>query len=175
MVLLVVDTQNAIMNDNLYNFNILKENIEKLISAARGNNVEVIFIRHDDGKESELTKGKTGFEIYDSFRPLKGEKIYDKVYNSAFRCSEFLHYLKSKNEVTIMIVGLQTEYCIDATIKAGFEHGFKMLVPENTNSTFSNRYMSAEKTYFYYNSFIWKNRYAECISLNEALHLIENK
>ncbi|MBR2418550.1 MAG: isochorismatase family protein, partial [Clostridia bacterium] len=53
MVLLVVDTQNAIMNDNLYNFNILKENIEKLISAARGNNIEVIFIRHDDGKESE--------------------------------------------------------------------------------------------------------------------------
>ncbi len=72
-----------------------------------------------------------------------------------------------------MIVGLQTEYCIDATIKCGFEHGFKMIVPENTNSTFDNQYMTAEQSYKYYNEFIWNKRYAEYITFDEAIRLIE--
>ena len=67
---------------------------------------------------------------------------------------------------------MQTDYCIDATIKAGFEHGFKMIVPANTNSTFDNKYMSAEQTYSYYNEFMWNRRYARCISFEKALELM---
>ena len=63
--------------------------------------------------------------------------------------------------------------CIDATIKAGFEHGFKMIVPSNTNSTFDNKYMTAEQTYKYYNEFMWNRRYAECISFEKALELMD--
>ncbi len=63
----------------------------------------------------------------------------------------------------MVVVGLQTDYCIDATIKCGCEHGLKMLVPENANSTFDNAFMSAETSYKYYNEFIWKDRYAKCI------------
>ena len=80
--------------------------------------------------------------------------------------------MKEKGENTIVIVGLQTEYCIDATIKAGFERGFRMIVPANCNSTFDNEYMSSELTYNYYNSFIWKKRYAECISFEEAQEML---
>ena len=64
------------------------------------------------------------------------------------------------------------EYCIDATIKAGFERGFRMIVPENTNSTFDNGYITARHTYRYYNEFIWNGRYAECIPFNKALKLL---
>ena len=77
--------------------------------------------------------------------------------------------MKQKNENEIIIVGLQTDYCIDATVKAGFEHGFKMIVPAKTNSTFDNKYMSAEQTYRYYNEFMWNKRFAECISFEETL------
>ena len=80
--------------------------------------------------------------------------------------------MKEKNENTVIIVGLQTDYCIDATIKAGFEHGFKMIVPENTNSTFDNQYMTAEETYKYYNEFIWNKRYAECVSFEKTIEMM---
>ena len=83
-----------------------------------------------------------------------------------------MEYLKKKEEKTIIIVGLQTDYCIDATIKAGFEHGCKMIVPENSNSTFDNQFMTAEQTYKYYNKFIWNRRYAECIPFNKVLELM---
>ena len=71
-----------------------------------------------------------------------------------------------------MITGLQTEYCIDATVKCGFEQGFRILVPEYANSTVDNAHMTAEATYEYYNQFIWKGRYAECISFADAIRLV---
>ena len=174
MVLLVVDTQKLITNEKLYQFEVFESRIKTLIAKARNNNIEVIYVRHDDGEGAELTKGTDEYEINDGFKPMDGERIFDKFVNSPFKESGLLAYLKDKGEDTIVAVGLQTDYCMDATIKCGFEHGFRMLVPEYTNSTFDNAFMTAEQTYRYYNEFMWKGRYAECISFEEALALFEN-
>lgn len=174
MVLLVVDTQKLISNDKLYNYEVFESRVKQLIGQARHNNVEVIFVRHDDGPGYELTKGKEGFEIYDGFKPVADERIFDKTVNSSFKGTGLLEYLNSKGEDTIMVVGLQTDYCMDATIKCGFEHGFNMIVPEYTNSTFDNDFMSGEQTYKYYNEFMWKNRYAKCVSFEDAIGILKN-
>ena len=172
MVLLVVDTQKLIINEKLYEFNAFVSNVEKIIGTARQNNIEIIYVRHDDGPENELTKGTEGFEIYEKFKPSKEEKIFDKKVNSAFKDTGLLEYLISKGEKDIIIVGLQTDYCIDATMKCGFEHGFHMIVPAYSNTTVDNKFMSAEQTYQYYNEFMWNGRYAECISLDETLKIM---
>ena len=173
MILLVVDTQKAITNDKLYQFDLFKSRVIELIRTARNNKIEVIFVRHDDGIGNELTKGNDNFEIYDGFQPLNGELVFDKNVNSAFKDTGLLKYLRQKEENTIIIVGLQTDYCIDATIKSGFEHGFKMIVPANANSTVDNQYMTAEQSYHYYNEFMWNKRYAECISFEKTLELMD--
>lgn len=175
MILLVVDTQKQIVKRELYQFELFVYRVRELIKTARANNVEVIYVRHDGGEGSEMTKGTEGFEIYDEFKPLEGEKIFDKKYNSAFRGTGLLEYLKDKGEDTIMLVGLLTDYCIDATVKAGFEHGFKMLVPSKANSTFDNDFMSAEKTYNYYYETMWKNVYADATSFRDSLAILKNK
>ena len=174
MILVVVDTQKAITNRELFHFEVFESRVRELIQVARKNGIEVIFVRHDDGTGSSLTKGMDGFEIYDGFQPLPGERIFDKTANSAFKETGLLDYLKEKEETIIMIVGLQTDYCIDATIKTGFEHGFQMIVPEYTNSTFDNPWLSAEQTYQYYNTFLWNKRYAACIPYEEAAALLHS-
>lgn len=175
MILLVVDAQKLITNEKLYKFDLFVSNVKKIISEARTNNIEVIYIRHDDGAGHELTKGTEGYDIYEEFKPVNEEKIFDKVFNSAFKKTGLLEYLMDKGEKDIIIVGLQTDYCIDATIKCGFEHGFNMIVPAYTNTTVDNEFMSAEQSYKYHNEFMWNGRYAECISLEEALNLIHMK
>ena len=101
--------------------------------------------------------------------------FFDKTVNSSFKGTGLLQYLREKNEQEVVVVGLQTDYCIDATVKCGFEHGFKMIVPENTNSTFDNDFMSSEASYKYYNEFMWIGRYAECISVEETIHRMKNE
>jgi nicotinamidase-related amidase len=172
MVLLVVDTQKLITNEKLYEFERFVSNVKEIIQEARANNIEVIYVRHDDGIGNQLTKGTDGFEIYEKFQPINDEKIFDKKVNSAFKGTGLLEYLIDKGEKDIIIVGLQTDYCIDATIKCGFEHGFNIKVPAYANTTVNNKFMSAEQTYQYYNEFIWNCRYAECISLSETLEIM---
>ncbi|MPM38056.1 hypothetical protein SDC9_84679 [bioreactor metagenome] len=169
MVLLVVDTQKLITNEKLYEFDTFVSNVKKLINKARENNIEVIYVRHDDGHGSELTKGTDGFEIYEEFKPMNGEKIFDKNVNSAFKGTGLLEYLSNNGEKEVIIVGLQTDYCIDATIKCGFEHGLHIIVPAYANTTVNNKFMSAEQSYRYHNEFMWNGRYAKCISLGETI------
>ena len=169
MVLLVIDTQNLITNEKLYNFDTFVSNVKEIINKARKNNIEVIYVRHDDGEGSELTKGTDGFEIYEEFQPINGEKIFDKNVNSAFKGTGLLEYLTTKGEKEIIIVGLQTDYCFDATIKCGFEHGFHIIVPAYANTTVNNKFMSGEQSYRYHNEFMWNGRYAECISFDETI------
>lgn len=174
MVLLIVDTQKLITNEKLYEFDTFVSNVRTLIHNARKNSIEVIYVRHDDGKDCELTKGTEGYEIYEEFQPLNDEKIFDKTVNSAFKGTGLLEYLNEKCEDEIIIAGLQTDYCIDATIKCGFEHGFHMIVPAHANTTVSNYFMSAEESYRYHNEFMWNRRYAQCISMNEVITKMTN-
>ena len=171
--MLLIDTQELITTDKLFRYDEFIHNVKRLIDTARENNIEVIFVRHDDGEGTALTKGTEGFEIYHEFSPTENEMIFDKTVNSPFRDSGLLEYLKEKKIQTLIVTGLQTDYCIDATVKCGFEHGFKVIVPEYANSTFDNGFMSAENTYRYYNEFMWKNRYAKCVSVNETVKMMK--
>lgn len=167
MVLLVVDAQDMLMTKDLYLFEEFICNVSQLITTAREKNTEIIYISHDDG--FELTSGAKGFEIYKQFAPTGSEKAFVKNFNSAFRNTGLVDYLAKIQETQIMVVGLQTDYCIDATIKCGFEHGFKMIVPACCNTTIDNEFMTGEQTYKYYNQKMWNKRYAECIGLEEAI------
>jgi len=139
------------------------------------NKIEVIYIRHDDGEDSDLTKGKEGFNIDENIKPIMNEMIFDKTVNSAFKDSGLLDYLKNKGENKIILAGLQTDYCIDATVKAGFEYGFQILIPEYANTTTDNPYMTGEQTYDYYNKHMWNNRYGQSISMDAVLSIIIGK
>ena len=172
-VLLVVDIQNAVYKNGLYCFEKFTDNVQTLLREARKNRVEVIYVRHDDGEGAELSRGNYGFDICEEFAPLSDEKIFDKTVNSPFRDSGLLEYLLSRKVGRLIVSGLQTEYCIDATVKCGFEHGFEVIVPELCNSTFDNDFMTGEQSYKYYNEFIWKNRYASCVSMDEAVRMIQ--
>lgn len=169
MVLLVIDAQKGITNNRLYKFSEFVFTVTMLIKTARENNIEVIFVRHDDGAGTPMTNGTDDFEIYEEFAPEQGEKIFDKQVNSPFKDTGLAEYLSAKNETKLIITGLQTDYCIDAAVKCGFEHGYKIIVPRYANTTFDNSFMSAEKSCEYYNDFMWNGRYAECISAEDTV------
>ena len=146
MILLVVDMQKGIADSELYNYETFMDRTVRLIGAARKNHVEVVFVQHDAGPESGLSAGDEDFEIVD-----QAEQQEDK---------------------RLMIIGLQTNWCIDATVKSAFERGYQVIVPEETNSTFDNDYMTGETTYRYYNEEIWPDCFAECVTFDEAMDMI---
>ena len=99
--------------------------------------------------------------------------MYVKTINSCFGNPDFKNYMESQDEKTIIVIGLQTNFCIDATIKSAFERGYHVIVPKEANSTFDNDYMDAETTYKYYNEMMWPERFAECITVEETVKMLE--
>ena len=173
MILLVVDMQRALTEDEeLYDAEAFMDRNIRLIEAARKNNVEVIFVQHDAGEGSGFSAGDEGYEIDPRVAPKEGEKVFVKTINSCFGNKDFKAYMEQQEDKRLMVIGLQTNYCIDATVKSAFERGYQVIIPEGTNSTFDNDYMTGETTYRYYNEHMWPGRFADCVTFGEAMAMI---
>lgn len=172
--LVIVDVQNALVEEKPFNIDKTLFNIKELLNACRENGIEVIYVQHDEEEGEELKPFSQGWHIHSSIYPNKGEKIIRKTYNSAFKNTELESYLARAGIETLILVGMQTEYCIDTTVRVAFEKGFRLIMPEQTNTTFDNGDLSGSKIYEYHNFRIFKDRFAEVISLNEALERINS-
>ena len=171
MILLVIDMQKAIVDGELYAFDTFMDRTARLVDAARKTGVEVIFVQHDAGPGSGMSAGDEGFEIVDEVRPRQGEKVYVKTINSCFGNKEFREYMEKQADKRLMVIGLQTNYCIDATVKSAFERGFEVIIPEGTNTTFDNAYMTGETTVKYYNEDVWEE-IVDSVTMEEALDIL---
>ena len=174
MVLLVVDTQKGIVDERLYAFETFVSNIRELIRTAREQGIEVVYVQHDDGPGTGFSIGDDEFEVYSS-RPLSFLNALHTVLTNRFSVSSGANpeYLTEKGEKDVMVCGIMTDFCINATVEAGFEHGLHMIVPAYANSTQDNEYMTGEQSYHYYNEFLWPDRYADCVPMDKALELLK--
>lgn len=145
IALLVVDVQNALIRKHPYQEEQVISNIRKLLDTARSHQKEVIYVRHDDGPGTDFAYGTDTWQIYEAVAPNEGEFIVEKRYNSAFHKTDLKSYLDTKQVDTIVLTGLLTEYCIDATIRSAFDHEYHVIIPEGTNTTFGNEYLSDGK------------------------------
>ena len=171
MKVIVIDMQKALMDDELYQLNTLLTNVKTIVDTARANGVEVIYVQHDAGPGTGFSVGDEAFEITDEVAPHEGEKVFVKTINSCFGNKEFRDYMEQQNDKRLMIIGLQTNYCIDCTVKSAFERGFEVIIPEGTNSTFDNDYMTGETTVRYYNEDVWEEL-VDSVTIEEAIDIM---
>lgn len=172
--LLVVDVQTALVLEKPFAVEEVISNIKSLLKICRENDVEIIYVRHNGEVDTELEPNTDGWSIYNEIKPIGNEKIINKNFNSAFRGTELKEYLDKKGIQELILTGMQTEYCIDATCKVAFEYGFKVIIPEMTNMTFNNEYMSAEFLYKYYNFNIFDRRFATVESIEDTIERLSS-
>ncbi len=172
MGLLVIDVQNALMEEKPMKGEELISNIKKLVDKCRETRVEIIYVQHCDETGGQLEVNSFGWQIYSDIAPQKDEKVFEKYYNSAFKGTKLKDYLEEKGIEDIIVTGMQTEYCIDTSCKVAFEFGFNLIIPEKTNTTFDNGDIKAEDLYRHYNYNIFKNRFGIVESVDETINRI---
>lgn len=165
IVLLIVDIQKALVDQHPYQLKTFLYKIGQLTAFCREKQIEIIYARHDGGKGDVLERGTPGWEIYAEAAPRSGEKVLDKRYNSALRETGLCEYLDAVGVTTIILAGMQTEYCIDATCKAAFEHGYHVIIPRGATTTFDAPPFSAKEVCAYHETHIWPGRFATVTDL----------
>ena len=171
--LLVIDVQQALIDDQPANKDAFLVNLKLLIDAAHEGGTEVIYVRHDGGEGDVLAYGELGWQLEKSLAPRTEERIFDKRFGSAFLKTGLKDYLQNKGIECLVICGMQTEYCIDTSVKAAFEHGFDVIVPSGATTTYANPFLSGEKLIYYYERMIWHEPLARVVPLEEALQLLK--
>lgn len=173
LALLVIDVQNILVHSKPFAIDEIIENIKNLIEVSRENNVEVIYVQHNGKVGSEIEPNSDGWQIYEKIKPNPNEKIFFKNYNSTFKETNLHEYLKSRDINDLIITGMQTDYCIDTTVKVAFEYGFKLIIPEKTNTTFDNGNILAKDLYNHYNFNIFNNRFGAVTSIENTIKKIK--
>ncbi len=90
----------------------------------------VVFIQHVsvNPKAAFFLPETQGVEIHPGVRPLAGEAILPKHYPNSFRDTELLGLLHGRQIRRLVICGMMTQMCIDATARAAFDYGFECIV-----------------------------------------------
>ena len=167
--LLVVEIQTALINFHPYKEAEFLANIRKLIETARQNSIEVIYVRHDGGDGTPLAFGTEGWQIYSEIAPIDGEKIFDKKFSSSFRNTGLKSYFDEKGITDFVLVGMQTDYCIDTTCQVAFEFGYNVTIPACATTTFDNSLATAEKLVEYFEQQLWDKRFAAVVPVEEVI------
>ena len=166
--LIVIDIQEGLVKENPFDTKNFIINTKAIIQHFRDQSIEVIFIRHSED-EGLLATGSDNWQVYHELKPQENEKIFNKYYNSIFKNSGLKEYLDSKSITNLTFVGMQVEFCIDTSVKVGFEYGYKITIVEDAISTFDNIHLSADQILSFYKEKIWRNRFAQLRTTKEIL------
>ena len=88
--------------------------------------------------------------------------MFQKRYNSIFKETGLKEYLDQQGIEQLVLCGMQTEYCVDTSVKVGFEYGYKLVIPEGAVTTFDGEDIPAETLNEFYEN-IWEERFADVL------------
>ena len=118
--------------------------VDSLLGRARAADVPVVYVRHDGGPD-ELTPGTPGWEVAVEIAPRANEPIVDKRFSDAFRETDLQNVLDGIGADRVVVCGMQTEFCIDATIREADRRGYRVTLVGDGHATYDADGFSEEQ------------------------------
>jgi ureidoacrylate peracid hydrolase len=79
-----------------------------------------------DGKPVVCAAGSAGCELF--LQPGPNDLIFAKYRYSAFSNEQFVGVLRARSISTVVAVGVDTQICVEGTVRHGYDLGYRMLV-----------------------------------------------
>jgi nicotinamidase-related amidase len=108
-----------------------------LLQCFREHGGHHVHIQHISLKPdaSFFVRGTEGSDIHDVTAHFEGEPIVYKHYPNSFRETNLLEMLKEWGAERVVITGMMTHMCVDATARAAADFGFQLWIAEDACAT----------------------------------------
>jgi nicotinamidase-related amidase len=122
----------------------------RLLDFFRERQYPVIHIQHISVRRGAtfFLPQTAGAEIHASVLPLATEIVIQKNYPNSFRETDLLMHLRRHNIQKLVIAGMMTHMCVDATVRAATDYGFECWTAQDACATsdlkLENRVVPAE-------------------------------
>jgi nicotinamidase-related amidase len=113
------------------------EQARKLLDLFREKDWPRVHIQHIALKPGAtfFLPGTEGAEIYEAVRPMPGEAVIEKHFPNSFRQTELLETLRQAGSERLVVCGMMTHMCVDATVRAAVDGGFETLTAQDACAT----------------------------------------
>jgi nicotinamidase-related amidase len=146
--LLVIDMQQGAFDGvrlpPIHRASDLLERVEQLLAAARGSLTPVIHVQHCDEAGQAFEQGTPHWLFHPRVAPLPGEVVIQKRASSAFEGTQLQEVLEQWGTGTVVVCGLQSEFCVSNTSKSALALGLQVQVAADAHSTWPSAGRSAQ-------------------------------
>jgi len=153
--LIVIDVQEGMFNEAfpVHNGAQLLGTLGKLIERARAANTPVIYVQHiGEGEGNPLRMDSPGFPIRADIAPKTDEIIVQKRTPDSFHETTLHQTLQARGIQQLVMCGIQTDYCVDTSVRRAMSLGYKVTVPQDGHSTWPDHGLSAEQIIHHHNA-----------------------
>jgi nicotinamidase-related amidase len=163
--LLIIDAQVNMFAEgsSVFEGEKLLHTLNHLIVQARNAHLPIVYVQNNGNEGDPDIYGTPGWQIHPAISPEKGDLVIQKHTPDSFYETNLQSKLDAKQIRNLIIAGIQTDYCINATCRRAFELGYEVTLVQDAHSTYDSREFTASQIITRYN-----NELREKINLKEA-------
>ena len=145
--LLIVDMQVGLFNgpDQPFERERVLDNINQLIRRARQAGAPIFAVRHTGPAESPIHAGSPLWQLLPTLElDEQRDTLFNKTRPNCFVGTELAERLHTAQVNQLVIVGMKTQYCIDATCRAAADLGFAPVLVADAHTCMDTPVLAAK-------------------------------
>jgi nicotinamidase-related amidase len=138
--LVIIDIQNDYFpngRSELVGAEVAAARAASVLAGFRERGDQVIHLQHVwDAPDAEFfAPGTPGVEINPTVAPAAGEPVVQKAFPNGFRQTDLERQLRDAGASELVLCGMMTSMCVDATVRAAADLGFECTVVHDACAT----------------------------------------
>ena len=103
-------------------------NAARALAEFRRKGAPIVHVRHLSARPGAtfFIPGTAGAEIHERVRPGADERVIEKNFPNSFRATDLDNVLKSAGVKELVVAGMMTHMCVDATVRQAADLGYKV-------------------------------------------------
>jgi nicotinamidase-related amidase len=142
--LLVIDVQQGLCSGDEAAFDIgnVIGRINGLIEKARSASVRVVIVQHEE-KEGMLQFQSAPWQVADGVAAQPGDTRVRKSVPDSFEGTNLEALLRERGVDRVVVCGLQTDCCVNATVRGAAARGYAVTLASDSHSTVDSQGLPA--------------------------------
>jgi nicotinamidase-related amidase len=110
---------------------------KKLLDHFREKKLPVVHIQHISTRAGAtfFLPNTEGINFHESVNPLSAEAVIKKHFPNSFRDTDLQKYLETHGIKELVICGMMSHMCIDATVRAAFDRSYACIIAHDACAT----------------------------------------
>ncbi|HEY8906170.1 MAG TPA: cysteine hydrolase family protein [Rhodoferax sp.] len=169
--LLIIDVQQALCcgDDAAYDIERVIDRINGLAAQARAAGLPVVLIQHEEA-DGPLQWDTPGWQLDMRLEVCESDLRVRKTATDSFHRTDLQGLLVSRGVDRLVVCGLQSEFCVDSTVRAALARGDPVILASDAHSTVDNGVLTAAQISAHHNTTLANlGSFGPCVTPSRAV------